>query len=249
MPTKDRTLYAYEVHQQSDMPIVTAPPQRDWMDATDQRFAYRCLPLVVANQAGWLILNPANFAVRWNGGPRLGDTRIWFRGSRRETRIISHFGHGVLTFSLPYLFRTPRGVNLWVKGPSNWIKDGAQPLEGVVETDWSAATFTMNWKLTRPRHTVRFERGEPICMIVPIPRGLAESFQPRRMPLSHNAQLLAKYHAWQLSRGAFLDALIKQRPDAVRRGWQRDYFLGLPSDGKRFDEHQTRLELKEFATG
>ena len=46
----------------------------------------------------------------------------------------SHFGEAVLTFSLPYLFRTPRGVNLWVKGPSNWIKDGIQPLEGIVET-------------------------------------------------------------------------------------------------------------------
>jgi hypothetical protein len=28
------------------------------------------------------------------------------------------------------------------------------PLDGIVETDWLEATFTMNWKLTRPNHTV-----------------------------------------------------------------------------------------------
>ncbi len=34
----------------------------------------------------------------------------------------------------------------------------------MVETDWTAASFTMNWKLTRVGQIVRFERGEPICI-------------------------------------------------------------------------------------
>jgi len=45
--------------------------------------------------------------------------------------------------------RTPAGVNLWVKGPANMVKNGVQALEGMVETDWTAASLTMNWKLTR----------------------------------------------------------------------------------------------------
>ena len=54
----------------------------------------------------------------------------------------------------------------------------AQPLEGIVETDWLPATFTMNWRLTRPNYPVHFEAGDPICMVVPVPRGLAESLVP-----------------------------------------------------------------------
>jgi hypothetical protein len=38
---------------------------------------------------------------------------------------ISHFGSGILTWNVPYLFRTPPGYNLLVRGPANWPKDAA----------------------------------------------------------------------------------------------------------------------------
>ena len=76
--------------------------------------------------------------------------------------VQSHFGEGVITWNIPFLFRTSPGYNLLVRGPSNWIKDGVQALEGIVETDWAVQTFTMDWKFTRPRRWVRFEADEPI---------------------------------------------------------------------------------------
>ena len=51
----------------------------------------------------------------------------------------------------------------------------------MIETDWSVATFTMNWKLTRPHWPVTFEIGEPICMVVPQRRGELESFHPQSL--------------------------------------------------------------------
>ena len=48
--------------------IRPAPLDRPWMEATDQRFAYRCLPLNIANTHGWLIHNSAPFIAQWNGG-------------------------------------------------------------------------------------------------------------------------------------------------------------------------------------
>jgi hypothetical protein len=246
MSGKNSALIAYEIHHNHGMPIVPAPIERNWMEETNERSAYRCLPLVVANQAGWLILCPSAFSVKWTGGIHPENLRIRYPRGRRDDRILSHFGSGVLTFSLPYLFRTPPGINLWVKGPSNWIKDGIQPLEGVVESDWSPATFTMNWRMTRAKHSVRFQAGEPICMIVPIPRGLAESLEPQRAALARNKRLRSQHLAWKRERGQFLNDLIRGRPEAIRRGWQRDYFLGVAPDGRRFEQHQTRLHLKEF---
>jgi hypothetical protein len=247
MSGNNSAFIAYEIHRNHGMPIVPAPIERDWMEETDARFAYRCLPLVVANQSGWLILCPSSFSSRWNGGPHIDDVRLRFPRGRRDGRIMSHFGCGVLTFSLPYLFRTPPGINLWVKGPSNWIKDGIQPLEGIVETDWSPATFTMNWRHTRPNWTVRFKAGDPICMVVPVPRGLPDGLEPRRLPLAKNKRLRSQYRVWMRERGQFLNDLMRGEPEAVRRGWQRDYFLGRAPDGRQFGDHQTRLGLKEFA--
>lgn len=245
-PPDGTTFCAYEIHEPRDMPIRPAPTEREWMDRFDRRFPYRCLPLVMANQAGWIIPSPTRFTVRWNGGPRKQDLRLWFPKGSRENRIVSHFGGGVLTITIPYLFRTPQGINLWVKGPTNWIKDAIHPLEGIVETDWSVASFTMNWKMTRPGVSVRFQDGEPICMIVPVPRELAERLKPCREPLDNDQELAAAYRAWSRSRDAFNRALARMDDEAIRRGWQKDYVLGRDLQGNRFEHHQTRLHLGEF---
>jgi hypothetical protein len=270
MSEKQPRLIAYELHQAADMRLRTAPVDRTWMDIAPQRAPYRCLPLVIANQAGWWVPCPASFTAYWDGGLGKENLQITF-GSPAETtglsgffapivvsadqpspvvqsdaRITSHFGNGVITFSIPYLFRTPRGINLWVKGPSNYIKDGVQPLEGIVETDWLSATFTMNWKMTRPYHTVHFERGEPICMIVPLPRGVAEQLDPVYVPLDDNPELAREYREWEKSRSTFNADLARLQPDAVKRGWQRDYMHGRTISGREAQEHQTRLHLREF---
>src|ERR671914_419696 len=50
------------------MDIRPAPIEREWMDNTGERFAYRCLPLNIANAHGWEILCPSGFVAAWNGG-------------------------------------------------------------------------------------------------------------------------------------------------------------------------------------
>lgn len=242
----DPSITAYEIYTQSDMPISPAPINREWMDGTSNRFAYRCLPLTVANQSGWIIRNPASFCARWNGGPTPADTVLAFDESSPDDRISSLFGHGTVTFNLPYLIRTPQGINLWVKGPTNWPKHGAQALEGVVETDWTAASFTMNWKLTKPHEIVRFERGEPICMIVPYPRELLDQLVPELRPLSDNRELQTAYRKWSHDRNEFHELVASGDQEAIRQGWQKDYFQGHDPGSDRFEAHQTKLSIRPF---
>lgn len=239
---------AYVVGNVELLPITTAPGSREWMDATRERFAYRCLPLVIANQHGWCISSPVDFSVRWNGGELATDLKIKGpKGFPIQQYISSHFGHSVFTFMIPYLFRTPPGINLWVKGPTNWIKDGVQALEGVIETDWLETTFTMNWKCTRPNVTLRFEAGEPLCMLVPIPRGLAESLKPECRPISDDEKLCKTYREWAEQRAQFNQRITSLDPATLEQGWQRDYMLGRLQDGSQFRDHQTKLHLQEFS--
>lgn len=241
----DQNFIAYRINNPPNMGLVKAPIERDWMDATSQRFAYRCLPLNIANQMGWFLTCPCSFELYWYGGPDRSDIQLRFLDFA-DPSVTTHFGFGVLTFSLPFLFRTPPGMNLWAKGPSNMPKDGIQALEGIIETDWAFSTFTMNWKVTRPGEWIKFTAGEPVCMVVPVPRGLAESLVPVTTPLTKNEELHAKYRAWEASRSTFLTGLSEKDPDVVKRGWQKDYFQGKQSAGDTFDGHQTRLEMKDF---
>ena len=122
--------------------IRPAPFERDWMEATDQRYAYRCLPLNIANAHGWELLSPAGFTAVWRGDAALES--IWITPDPGTTPpVVSHFGSGIMTFHVPCIFRTEPGFDFMVQGPINRPKDGIYALSGVVETDW--APFTFDW--------------------------------------------------------------------------------------------------------
>jgi Family of unknown function (DUF6065) len=244
--TKEPTLIAYAVNQETPMRLVRATSTRDWMDATGARFAYRCLPLLIANQSGWFVLNSHTIQVTWTGGDNLSSVQIEYLDGSPPFPALSHFGHGILTWSLPYLFHTSPGYNLLVRGPANWPKDGAYPLEGIVESDWCPATFTMNWKLTRPNHSVTFDIDEPICMILPQHRGELEGFQPEIQAIASEPVIYQGYREWSQSRGQFLADLEIPGSGAAEKRWQKDYFRGMTTDGVHIPEHETKLTLRDF---
>ena len=215
------------------------------MDDTRDRFAYRCLPLAMANQMGWEVLCPVSFTARWNGREGLDAIRIKFDGESSPL-IGSHFGYGVLTFTLGYLFRTSKSHNVWVKGPSNQPKDGIAPLEGVIETDWAPFTFTMNWQFTRRRHKVRFEKDEPVCAVLPYPRHYVGKFRPRRKNINENPKLYEQYTKWREDRLAFNEAVKDAGTEAAKSGWQRTYMKGQDQMGNVFAGHQTKIRIRDF---
>lgn len=241
-------LIAYEPHAMSEVSLVLGEASRDWMNATSNRYANRCLPLLIANQAGWMVLNTHRFAATWTGEPGRDAMLIeHFDYAPGMTKYaMSHFGHGVLTFSIPYLFRTPPGFNLYVRGPANLPKDGIAPLSGIVETDWSDATFTMNWMFTRPGHRVVFEEDEPIAMLSPMRRGELERFRPVFRPMEADPETKAGFDAFAASRGQFIADLQAGDPAARQAGWQRDYMRGQTTTAKPAREHQTGLTLARF---
>ncbi len=227
------------------MPIRTSDRRRQWMDDTRDRFAYRCLPLAIANQMGWEVLCPVSFTARWNGREGLDAIRIRF-DDEPSPLIGSHFGYGVLTFTLGYLFRTSKSQNVWVKGPSNQPKDGIAPLEGVIETDWAPFTFTMNWQFTRRRHKVRFEKGEPVCAILPYPRHYVGKFRPKMKNINENPKLYEQYTKWREDRLAFNEAVKEAGTEAAKSGWQRTYMKGEDQMGNVFAGHQTKIRVRDF---
>lgn len=239
-------LIAYRVSSLPQMRLVPAPSNRNWMVATQDRFANRCLPLLLANQAGWFILNSHPLRVTWSGGKDIESLEIEYLGGSPPYPAHSHFGHGILTWTLPYLFRTSPRYNLLIRGPANWPKHGASPLEGLVETDWSVMTFTMNWKLTHPNHPVPFEVDEPICMLLPQRRAELQSFRPTIRSVDADPELHHRYEQWSQSRIRFLAELRIPGSDAVKRAWQRHYFQGTSPDGRRTGDHETKLDLREF---
>jgi len=240
------TLTAYRL-QPSRMRIVPSPADRDWMDATRDGWANRCLPLRVANQAGWVLLNDCDFEVTWTGKPGIDSIEAAFPEGQDSQHLRSLFGYGIVTWTIPFLFRTPPGYNLLVRGPVNSFKPGAHPLEGLVETDWTVASFTMNWKISIPSFPVRFFAGEPIALIVPQRRGELESFRPEIRNIQSDPELTKRFTEWARSRVEFAEKhKDKLPPQGKPLPWQKHYTRGTSTDGQAAREHQVKLELRDF---
>lgn len=235
--SEDLVLTAYAL-QGPLTPLVPASIRRAWMDETPAGFANRCLPMLIANQSGWVLLNRGRVQVTWNGGLGSQDVTIDMDDPDTEAPQ-SHFGSGLITWRIPYLFRTPPGWNLLIRGPANQPKDGASSLEGIVETDWAVAPAFHTWQLTRPG-TVVWEDGEPICMIVPQRRGEVEAWTPEVQDVYDHPELRGEYLTFSEDRRAF----NADRPGA----WQKHYFRGTSPGTARAPDgsHETRLRVRPF---
>ena len=230
-------------------PISPAPISRTWMSEMREIWPNRCLPMLIANQSGWEVRNPCAFTATWMGGDESMSVMIApHKLDAGQFLPSGNFGHGILTWHLPMLFRTPPGYNMLVRGPANYPKDAISPLEGIVETDWASASFTMSWKFTRRLMPVRFEVDEPICMIVPQRRAELEEFAPELRDIESDEDLHAKHDLFRQARDEAVRAQVAAKTAAgARLPWQGDYARGAHTDGEAgAPDHQTRRHLRSF---
>ena len=221
--------------------------QRDWMDATPHRFAYRCLPLTIVNQTGWWIKNPVGFTATWRGSSVPGNVDFQFDPSDEDwiRWINNQFGEGIITWNSPFLFRTkPEGSRLLVCGPTNSFKNNAQPLTALIESDWISMSFTMNWKIISPHQAVRFEVGEPLLQENPVLFNVCADIEAASVTyqkLADNPELYRTYLEWDQGRRRFHEqkAAGEVKPD----DWQKDYFQGRDAVGQETtSKHMTKVK-------
>ena len=231
--------------ENSDIHIRPGTRMRDWMDKTSEKFAYRCLPISMANMHGWEILCPESFQAKWSGGIDREEIEIQTRGEKNLCAY-SHFGDGILTFTVSAIFRTPPDFNLWIMGVPNQFKDGIQPMTALVETDWIPYTFTMNWKFTRPHHTIKFEKGEPFCFIFPVRRNQLESLNPQIKSIKEDQGLEKMKQVAAVQRQVARSDFLRERFGKALQ-FQNWYMLGkMPDNSSYVSKHQKKIKLNPF---
>lgn len=220
--------------------IRRAPRERDWMNGTSDQFAYRCLPLAIANQHGWEIYFESAIRFIWHGGSDESSVEVLSSG---HDFVQSMFGYGIISFHIGHLIRTSPGYDLYISGSPNHFKRGIHPLTGVVETSWSPYTFTMNWKITEVDTVIEFSPREPFCFFFPVDRGLLERVEVEVLPVSHDPSLDQEFQLFSKMRAEHIEAT---RSGRAKDSWQKDYFQGkLPSGAypSTADRHHTKLRL------
>ncbi|MCA9125240.1 MAG: hypothetical protein KDB11_33925, partial [Planctomycetales bacterium] len=83
--------------------------------------------------------------------------------------------------------------------------------------------------------------------VVPIPRRLLDSLLPCKQSLDSDPDVAQAYRRWSADRDEFHRLVAAGDPNALERGWQKDYFQGRDPGSQRVDEHQTKLTVRPFA--
>jgi hypothetical protein len=207
--------------------IQRAQVTRDWFDS----HVYRCLPLAIANQYGFIIYAPFDFSFIWNGGQGPEDVQVSIdepNVSRERRGIVnpkSSFGRGIMTIYPGFVLKTAPNMNLLVKNPPNFYKDNTTWLEGVVETDNLNTTFSYNIKIHIPNERISIKQGDPIGCFFPYPRFFFDDFQ---LEVSQDPEELDYYGRKQNLFGVV-------RNNYVETG---NYRKGKDFDGCPFHSHQ-----------
>ena len=255
-----------------DFQITPASSKRDWMDVQGN-FPYKCLPLKIGNQLGWNVLCPLDFAATWNGEiNHVNSFKLEFFGENKDQAdlyiknktISSHFGNGILTFSLPYIFKTPKGIGIFVRGPTNYVKHNITYLDAFIETDWLDFSFTYNIKFQQPNTKVEFKKDEPLFTFYPLELSSIEDIQFTYQDIKKDKKLHENFIKYSQLRNDFNKKINNNEskdPNFIKEfgssPWMKDYYNAQDAERKeigcpflnKFGKfiHNTKLSLKEIA--
>lgn len=226
--------------------IRPSPPRREWMDAVPAGYIYRCIPLLAANTMGWELLNPADTTMVWDGGDRIENIKIDCE-QRGLFTASSHFGSGIATWYVPFLFKTSPDLGLYICGPANHEHDDARPLDAFVRTDWLPFPFTVNWKMNRAGTPVTFKKGEPIARVMPFPLALIDETQLEIVSLSSDPGFKAEVTEFGKARAANVAAQRANIAKATASGqtpslegvYNAQYVKAKGAAGEGQSPHQT----------
>lgn len=214
--------------------LVKPSSKRDWFTP----HFYRCLPLTIGNQYGFVIRTEFAFEVEWNGGPFETDVEVFIpdieHAKNSHPIITSHFGSGIISVNSPFILRTPPGINLMTINPPNVVIPNITVMTGVVEADNLRRNFSFNLKIQIPNIRVIFPAGSWLAGFIPIPRNFADNFELKPAEELFSNDLLDE----ELQ--ASLDANTKRREvePSLKHGIGRDYYQGRDVYGNLFPSHQ-----------
>lgn len=188
--------------QHPDAPqIKQASFRRTWMDSTQNKHAYHCLPLTLANTSGWVIELEEETKVYWDG------TSLPKILSGNATAITP----GIIGFNLGWVIEAP-DYDISYGPVPNWFDLDARCLSALVDGCWPDPVQA-NWLLPAEKE-ITFKQGMPIVFIT-----LQKKYVMEEMHWETNNQYLDKEH--QATRLAYQKAKQSKLKENPWTGWTK----------------------------
>lgn len=212
--------------------------KRDWFTS----YFYKCLPISIGNIQGLVVSLPFEINILWNGSNEPSGVIFDISEKNKEIMfnsgisILSHFGHGIFSISLPFIIKTPEGVNIMTISPPNFPTYGISPLCSVVETDNLKYTFALSIKINTQNTWIKILPNYPVVGLLPIPRFFCDQFE-----IIDDSKFLDKNFINEQKQIAKEHEVVRNFLSTFKNRNQnldRTYFTGTDIRGNKFVKHQ-----------
>jgi hypothetical protein len=216
--------------------------KRDWFVS----HFYRCLPLTIANQYGFILKSAYDMTLYWSGRESdavvvqmTGANPNGQKGTEHIQNVFTNFESGVVSIENFCTLRTPPGINLMTIQPPNMINNpDLFVMSGVVEADNLRRTFTFNVRVLNEKKKIKIKKGDPLAAFIPIPRYFVDNFELMDGTKYFDEETLNS--EWDA-----VDQLEWERnhidPVMDTNGAGRRYLRGIFPDGSSFPDHQRKV--------
>ena len=139
--------------------------KRDWMDATDEKHAYRCFPVTQANVIGWSLSCSKDIVFTWDGKNDQTPNHVQISSPPGS---YAGRGQSSISFDTGLTFKTDTDASLWVINPVNFFNDDFETMSSVISTSFYDHPLPLAIKARKANVETRIVAGTPIATIVPV---------------------------------------------------------------------------------
>lgn len=166
-------------HPDYDTDFFVLKTNRDWMDNSLDKHAYKCLPVTLANCLGWSFSLPEDISFILHSST---DTVEILSGEKYSSVDRTN---GTISFISGITIQSDIPESLLIMPVPNQFIDGVSPFTSIINTSVLKAPIPSAWKITRHDEVISIKSGTPIAAIIPISlKGLQDvSFQLMKQPL------------------------------------------------------------------
>ena len=224
----------FEVYK-DEGPVANIEPlsaKRDWMEATFDKHAYRCLPVTLTNQLGWAISFPEDITFMWDG--QISTSGEHVKVLAGEKYIQTGRGQATVSFETGLVFRTPENYSLLTYNVPNMFMEGVAPYTTIISSSFFEGPLPVAWKVTKPFVPITIKAGQPIAAVFPI--SLTE-IQGSTLTIKNIKDLVRVKREISLD----LDEAVKSAADAAANGGWTDYYRNaIDYMGNKLGKHEAK---------
>lgn len=148
--------------------ISQLPIQRDWMDETFDKHAYKCFPVSLTNGLGWGISFPKDIVFIWDGintsDPREEHVKIL----EGQEYAYSQRANATVSFNTGLVFRTENNLSILHMPVPNQFIEGYHAFTTLISTSFFKGAMPSAARITKSNKEIIIKANTPVAAILPI---------------------------------------------------------------------------------